>query len=54
VSDAVWAEAKKHYDEQALASLILSIALINLWNRINIPIRQVAGADPRQEGAAAA
>jgi AhpD family alkylhydroperoxidase len=54
VSDAVWKEAAKHYDEQALACLVLSIALINLWNRINVPIRQVAGADPRKEGSAAA
>ena len=54
VPDGVWAEAAKHYDEQALASLVLNIALINMWNRINVPIRQVAGVDPRQEGSAAA
>ena len=36
VSDAVWGEAKRHYDEQQLALLVLNIAQINLWNRLNV------------------
>jgi AhpD family alkylhydroperoxidase len=44
VPDAIFDEAAKHYDQQALASLIISIALINAFNRINITTRQVAGA----------
>ncbi len=44
VPDDVWNEAKRHYDEPALAALVLNIALINFWNRTNIPTRQVAGA----------
>jgi len=44
VPDDVWEEAKRHYDEAALAALVLNIALINFWNRTNIPTRQVAGA----------
>ena len=47
VPDAVWNEAARHYDEQAMASLILNIAQINLWNRINVPIRQAPGAAER-------
>ena len=43
VSDEVWAEAARHYDEPKLASLILNIAMINFWNRINVPIRQPVG-----------
>jgi AhpD family alkylhydroperoxidase len=43
VPDAVWAEAAKHYDEKALAALVLSIAAINVWNRLNVATRQVAG-----------
>jgi AhpD family alkylhydroperoxidase len=43
VSDEVWAEAARHYDEPALAALLLSIALINMWNRLNVSTRQVAG-----------
>jgi AhpD family alkylhydroperoxidase len=44
VPDEVWEEAARHYDEQALASLVLSIAQINVWNRLNIATRQVAGS----------
>jgi alkylhydroperoxidase family enzyme len=43
VPDAVWEEAGRHYDERALAALVLSIGAINLWNRINVTTRQVAG-----------
>jgi len=44
VPDHVWAEAAKHYDERALAGLLLWIAITNLFNRMNIATRQVAGA----------
>jgi AhpD family alkylhydroperoxidase len=47
VSDEVWNEAAKHYDQKALADLVLNIALINFWNRVNVTIRQVAGALPK-------
>ena len=43
VSDAVWSAADKHFDEQELAALILAIANINVWNRLNVATRQVAG-----------
>ena len=43
VPDAVWDEAVRHYDEQALAALTLSIASVNLWNRLNAATRQMAG-----------
>ncbi|MGI8693128.1 MAG: carboxymuconolactone decarboxylase family protein [Geodermatophilaceae bacterium] len=43
VPDEVWAEATRHYDEPALAALVLSIAVINVWNRLNVTTRQVAG-----------
>ncbi len=44
VPDEVWDEAAKHYDEQGLAALLLSIATTNVYNRLNVPTRQVAGA----------
>jgi AhpD family alkylhydroperoxidase len=44
VPDHVWAEAAKHFDERALAGLVLSIAVTNLFNRLNVATRQVAGA----------
>lgn len=44
VPDDVWNEAARHYDEPALASLVVAIAAINVWNRLNVATRQVAGA----------
>jgi AhpD family alkylhydroperoxidase len=44
VSDEVWNEAARHYGEPALAALIVSIALINAWNRLNATVRQPVGA----------
>lgn len=43
VPDEIWNEAILHYDEKQLAALLLSIGMINLWNRLNVPTRQVAG-----------
>ena len=43
VPDEVWDEAARHHDETQLAALVLSIGLINMWNRINVATRQVAG-----------
>jgi AhpD family alkylhydroperoxidase len=43
VPDDVWDAAAKHFDEPALAALVLNIALINAWNRINVMTGQVAG-----------
>jgi AhpD family alkylhydroperoxidase len=43
VPDHVWNEAVRHYDEAALAQLVLYIALVNVWNRANVTTRQVAG-----------
>jgi AhpD family alkylhydroperoxidase len=42
VPDDVWEQATEHYDEQALAALVIEIASINAWNRINATIHQVA------------
>jgi AhpD family alkylhydroperoxidase len=43
VPDDVWDEARRHYDEPALAALILSISLVNVWNRLNATVKQMAG-----------
>ncbi|MES9537021.1 MULTISPECIES: carboxymuconolactone decarboxylase family protein [unclassified Actinomadura] len=51
VSDEVWANAAKHYDEEQLAGLVSLIALINTWNRMNVITRQPAGGyQPGQFG----
>jgi AhpD family alkylhydroperoxidase len=43
VSDEIWEEATRHYDEKGLAAIILMIAMTNLFNRVNVTIRQGAG-----------
>ncbi|MHC2253988.1 AhpD family alkylhydroperoxidase [Bradyrhizobium embrapense] len=43
VTDAVWDEAAKHFNEQQLASLVLGVAAINVWNRLNVAVRQPVG-----------
>jgi AhpD family alkylhydroperoxidase len=43
VPDEVWNDAAKHFDEPALAALVVTIASINLWNRLNIVTGQIAG-----------
>ena len=45
VPDEIWDEAARHYDEQALAALVLNIASINVWNRLNVATRQIAGQE---------
>ena len=44
VPDEIWNEAAQHYSEKALSSLVLSSALINVWNRLNAATRQISGA----------
>jgi len=43
VSDEVWERAAKHYDDEQLVALVTVIALINMYNRINVIVRQPAG-----------
>jgi AhpD family alkylhydroperoxidase len=43
VPDDVWKEAARHYDEAQLSALVLSIGVINLFNRLNAATRQVGG-----------
>jgi AhpD family alkylhydroperoxidase len=44
VPDEIFDEAAAHFEESALASLILHITLINAWNRLNVTTRQVPGS----------
>ena len=43
VPDEIWDEAARHYDERGLAALILMIATTNVFNRLNVATRQIAG-----------
>jgi AhpD family alkylhydroperoxidase len=44
VPDAIWKEAARHFDEKELAGLLLWIATTNVFNRLNVATRQVAGS----------
>ena len=46
VPDAVWAEAARHWDGPALSALLVAIAAVNVWNRLNAATHQVAGSIP--------
>jgi AhpD family alkylhydroperoxidase len=48
VPDEIWNEAARHYDEPALAALVISIAAINVWNRLNVTTRQMASPAARE------
>jgi AhpD family alkylhydroperoxidase len=43
VPDSMWSAASAHYDDKQLAGLVLAIANINVWNRLNAATRQIAG-----------
>ncbi|MDH6695885.1 carboxymuconolactone decarboxylase family protein [Streptomyces griseoviridis] len=44
VPDDVWDNAARHFDEDQLAALVVLIALINAFNRLNVIVRQPAGS----------
>jgi AhpD family alkylhydroperoxidase len=43
VPDEVWDEAARHYTEPQLAALVVAIATINAFNRLNAATRQITG-----------
>jgi AhpD family alkylhydroperoxidase len=43
VPDEIWKRAARHYDERALAALLIAIATVNVWNRLNVATGQIAG-----------
>ena len=46
VPDEIWDEAARHYDEKGLAALVLWIADVNVFNRVNVATRQVPRERP--------
>jgi AhpD family alkylhydroperoxidase len=55
VPDEVFDEMKKQFSEKEIVDLTLVAAMINLWNRIAIPLRAVPGTyQPRHAAPAAA
>jgi AhpD family alkylhydroperoxidase len=50
VPDAVYEEARQHFNEQQLADLTLAVTTINAWNRLSIAFRLVPGTyQPAQQ-----
>ncbi len=43
VTDEAWEEAARHYDPEQLTALVCLIGLINMYNRMNVIVRQPAG-----------
>jgi AhpD family alkylhydroperoxidase len=43
VPDQVWNSASEHFSEAQLGALVMTIAVANLWNRLNVATRQVTG-----------
>ena len=58
VADAVYDQARTHFDDKALADLTLAVATINAWNRLAIAARTTPGtyqpAQPAQPAPAGA
>ena len=44
VTDEVWNDVARLFSEEQLAALVISIAAINAWNRLNATTRQVVGS----------
>jgi alkylhydroperoxidase family enzyme len=43
VTDEIWADAARHYDERQLGALVLMASITNFFNRINTTFRTPAG-----------
>jgi AhpD family alkylhydroperoxidase len=39
----IWDEAARYYDEPGLAALLIAVGTINVWNRFNVAVGQMAG-----------
>ncbi len=51
VSDELYKETRRHFDEQELVDLTLAVIAINGWNRLAISFRAVPGTyQPKQLG----
>ncbi|MDI5976716.1 carboxymuconolactone decarboxylase family protein [Amycolatopsis magusensis] len=44
VSDETWARVREHFDDDQVAALVCLVAMINAANRMNVIVRNPAGA----------
>ena len=45
VPDDVFDEAARYFETEQLSALLIEIAMINVWNRLNVAVRQPSGSD---------
>lgn len=45
VPDGVWRQAARHFDEPALAALLMTIVTVNAWNRVAVATGPAAAPD---------
>jgi AhpD family alkylhydroperoxidase len=43
IPDAIWKSVAEHFSESALAGLVMTVAMANFWNRLNVPTQQQTG-----------
>lgn len=46
VSDEVWADVRAAFDEKQTVTLIIAVAAINVWNRMNVTVRTALPSTP--------
>lgn len=46
VPDAVWSRVQSSFDEKETLRLLMAVATINVWNRLNVTIRQALPETP--------
>ncbi len=46
VSDAVWSDVREVFDEKQTVTLLMAIAAINVWNRMNVTVRTSLPSQP--------
>ncbi|MHB1583407.1 MAG: carboxymuconolactone decarboxylase family protein [Acidimicrobiales bacterium] len=44
VPDEIWDELARHFDERGLMAIVLMVAVTNVFNRVNVSTRQLAGS----------
>jgi AhpD family alkylhydroperoxidase len=50
VSDEVWAQVRAEFDEQGTVVLLMAVAAINVWNRMNVTAHTDLPAEPAVAG----
>jgi len=50
VSDEVWSDVRAEFDEQETVLLLMAVAAINVWNRMNVTVRTDLPAVPAVAG----